>query len=66
MSKEIAGAQLDFDAGKGRFLVLDVDGKKILQTHCWHSAKSATDNLKNGSCWRLSVFKDGGAVQVLP
>lgn len=56
----------DLDAGRGRFLVLSADGTKIMQSHCWHKAKSHTERVKNATCWRLAIFKGGGAVQVLP
>lgn len=54
------------DAARGRFLVLAADGRELLQTHCWHIAKGHTDRVEGASCWRLSVFRGGGAVEVLP
>ena len=66
MTKEIIGAELDFDKSKGRYVVLNADGKKILQVDCWTDAKRATDNLAGGTCWRLSVVFGGAALKVRP
>jgi len=56
----------ELDAGKGRFLVLSADGTTLLQSHCWHIAKMQTGKSAGATCWRLSIFKGGGSVQVLP